>query len=194
MCPWAAARPLAVRAASLRLGASSRSPARPCRHPRAPQPCPPAPFTPAGLRQPPIGRYLLCSAGVPGAFGPGRPPDLRPPRGLPARSPSAPRASLGASSRSPPVPSGPSGALHTSGACLLVAGSASFPPWPCGRPPAPQPGPPAPPAPSTPAALVSLCVASALTAHPLAISHAIPPRLFQTMNLWCWNCSVSEHC
>ena len=32
--PWAAARPLAVRAASLRLGASSRSPARPCRRPR----------------------------------------------------------------------------------------------------------------------------------------------------------------
>ena len=28
-CPWAAARPLAVRAASLRLGASPRSPARP---------------------------------------------------------------------------------------------------------------------------------------------------------------------
>ena len=33
-----AARPLAVRAASLRLGASVRSPARPCRRPRAPQP------------------------------------------------------------------------------------------------------------------------------------------------------------
>ena len=36
--PRAAARPLAVRAASLRLGASARSPARPCRRPRAPQP------------------------------------------------------------------------------------------------------------------------------------------------------------
>ena len=48
----------------------------------------------------------------------------------PARSPSAPRASLGASSRSPARP------RH--------------------RPPAPQPGPPDPPAPSTPAALVSL--------------------------------------
>ena len=75
------------------------------------------------------------------------PTDLRPPRGLPARSPSAPRASLGASARSPArprhrppaprpgpatdhghrslapslptgtaVPSGPSGAFHTSGA------------------------------------------------------------------------------
>ena len=48
--PWAAARPRAVRAASLRLGASSRSPARPRHRPRAPQPgppVPPAPSTPA---------------------------------------------------------------------------------------------------------------------------------------------------
>ena len=94
------------------------------------------------------------------------PPDLRPPRGLPAREPSALRASLGASSRSParprrprgglqsgeacgcewpalvrpparlgvltlfgaapripPVPSGPSGALHTSGAGTLFGSS-----------------------------------------------------------------------
>ena len=36
--PRAAARPLAAHAASLRLGASARSPARPCRRPRAPQP------------------------------------------------------------------------------------------------------------------------------------------------------------
>ena len=35
--PRASARPLAVRAASLRLGASARSPARPCRRPRTPQ-------------------------------------------------------------------------------------------------------------------------------------------------------------
>ena len=34
VCPWAAARPRAVRAASLRLGASSRSPARPRHRPR----------------------------------------------------------------------------------------------------------------------------------------------------------------
>ena len=40
VCPWAAARPRAVRAASLRLGASPRSPARPRRRPRAPQPGP----------------------------------------------------------------------------------------------------------------------------------------------------------
>ena len=135
------------------------------------------------------------------------PTDLRPPRGLPARSPSAPRASLGVSSRSParprrpcgglqsgeacgcewpglarpparlggltsfgaaprspPVPSGPSGALHTSGAwvadrrlyastrCLAwprrprgalqsVGVSVCCPARPCRRPPAPCPGP-----------------------------------------------------
>ena len=50
----------------------------------------------------------------------------------PAREPSALRASLGASSRSPARPRR--------------------------RPRAPQPGPPDPPTPSTPAALVSLCV------------------------------------
>ena len=49
MPPWAAARPRAVRAASLRLGASPRSPARPCRRPPAPRQIPPAPFTPAAL-------------------------------------------------------------------------------------------------------------------------------------------------
>ena len=47
--PWAAARPLAVRAASLRLGASPRSPARPRHRPLAPRQIPPAPFTPAAL-------------------------------------------------------------------------------------------------------------------------------------------------
>ena len=45
-CPWAAARPLAVRAASLRLGASPRSPARPRHHPPAPRPGPPDPPAP----------------------------------------------------------------------------------------------------------------------------------------------------
>ena len=43
VCPWAVARPRAVRAASLRLDASSRSPARPRHRPRAPQPGPPIP-------------------------------------------------------------------------------------------------------------------------------------------------------
>ena len=71
----------------------------------------------------------------------------------PARSPHASFARSGRS-RSPPVPSGPSGALHTGGACVAWTSPAR----PCRRPPAPRPGPPDPPAPSTPAALVVLCV------------------------------------
>ena len=47
VCPWAAARPRAVRAASRWLGASSRSPARPRHRPRAPQPGPPIPPAPS---------------------------------------------------------------------------------------------------------------------------------------------------
>ena len=72
----------------------------------------------------------------------------------PARESSAPRASLGASSRSPAVPSGPSGALHTSGAGALTCActSSRSQARPRHRPPAPQPGPPIPAAPSTPAA------------------------------------------
>ena len=96
---------------------------------RIPHPPPPDPGTASGS-----GVFVACT-----------PPDLRPPRVLPAlmgraavcaggrrpaREPSAPRASLGASSRSPARP------RH--------------------RPPAPRPGPPAP---STPAALVSLGLA-----------------------------------
>ena len=48
---------------------------------------------------------LLTSAGAP--------PDLQPPRGLPARSPPAPRASLGASARSPARPRRPRTALQS---------------------------------------------------------------------------------
>ena len=81
----------------------------------------------------------------------------------PARESSAPRASLGASARSPvrpccrprapqpgpaprspPVPSGPSGALHTGGTCVAWTSPAR----PCYRPPASQPGSAVPPAPS----------------------------------------------
>ena len=54
--------------ASLRLGVVDLE-ARPC------PPDPPAPSTPVGSRRPPIGRYLVGSAGVPGASGPGRPRD-----------------------------------------------------------------------------------------------------------------------
>ena len=81
-----------------------------------------APEGPAAL----MGRAALCARGR-----------------RPAREPSAPRASLGASSRSPARP------RH--------------------RPPAPQPGPPDPPAPSTPATLVVLCAPAgnrAVTALP----------------------------
>ena len=49
-------------------------------------------------------------------------------------------------SRSPPWPSGPSGALRTGGACVAVCGGASprSPARPCRRPWVPQPGPPTP--------------------------------------------------
>ena len=59
LCPWAAARPRAVRAASLRLGASSRSPARPRHRPRAPQPGPPLPPAPS---TPAVPVVLVCPA------------------------------------------------------------------------------------------------------------------------------------
>ena len=52
--------------------------------------------------------------------------------------------SFGAAPRSPPVPSGPSGALHTGGArCagVWLGASSRGPPWPCRHPPAPRPGP-----------------------------------------------------
>ena len=58
------------------------------------------------------------------------------------------RAALGAASRSPPVPSGPSGALHTGGAC----GSGVL--GPRRRPPAPRQVPPAPSTPAAPVVLV----------------------------------------
>ena len=77
--------------------------------------------------------------------------DLRPPRGLPARSPSAPRASLGASSRSPARP------RH--------------------RPRAPQPGPPVPPAPSTPLGPLRLLLRGASARCPARPRHRPPaPR------------------
>ena len=139
------------------------------------------------------GRRVCCSADRAAWCAGGRrsfcfllvaPTDLRPPRGLPAREPSAPRASLGASARSParprrrpwvpqlgsptccllprrcsgrrmarpparlggltsfvaaprspPVPSGPSGTLHTGAACRCV-----FPGRSHRRPRAPRPG------------------------------------------------------
>ena len=105
----------------------------------------------------------------------------------PARESSALRASLGASSRSPPVPSGPSGALRARGAwCAGVwLDVLSWYPARPRRPPAPRPG-PSIPRDSHPA----------VTSHipePHPISHAIPPRLFQTLNFGRWNCNVFGH-
>ena len=109
---------------------------RPC------PPDPPAPFTPAGLRRPPIGRYLVCSAGVPGAFGPGRLISDRrgacPPARRPRREPSVRRvvSKPGQALQAPRRP--PIGRYLV---CMYLA-------WPCRHPWAPQPDPPAP---STPA-------------------------------------------
>ena len=62
----------------------------------------------------------------------------------PARSPHASFARSGRS-RSPPVPSRPSGALHTSGTRSLMCGASTrCPSRPCRRPPAPRPGPAGP--------------------------------------------------
>ena len=61
--------------------------------------------------------------------------------------------SFGAAPRSPPVPSGPSGALHTSGAGCAddwLGASARCPARPCRHPPAPRPGPAGLAAPSAP--------------------------------------------
>ena len=57
------------------------------------------------------------------------PPDLRPPRGLPARPPPAPRASLGASARSPARPARPRGSLQSVGLsrCFPLLSQASTP-------------------------------------------------------------------
>ena len=90
-----AREPSALRAS---LGASSRSPARPRHRPPAPRQVPPA-----------------CCLWSHGCSGRRRP---RPPARL------GDLTAFGAAPRSPPVPSGPSGALHTSGAGLLIGGSA----------------------------------------------------------------------
>ena len=75
---------------------------------------------------------------------------FRAPEGPAAREASV-LTSFGAAPRSPPVPSGPSSALHTSDAyCAHVLS------WPHRHPRAPQPGPPIPPAPSTPVGPVVL--------------------------------------
>ena len=91
-------------------------------------------------------------------------------------------------SRSPPVPSGPSDALHASEARSLIGGSA--------RRLEARPGPAAAhghrsqalpflAGSRTPATLSLLCVAC--PAHHSAISHVIPLRIVYTFNLHRWN-------
>mgnify|MGYP001745364638 FL=1 len=109
----------------------------------------------------------------------------------PAKSPHASLAARSGRSRSPPVPSGPSGALHASEARSLIGGSA--------RRLEARPGPAAAhghrsqalpflAGSRTPATLSLLCVAC--PAHHSAISHVIPLRIVYTFNLHRWNCNV----
>ena len=108
--------------------------------------------------------------------------------------------SFGAAPRSPPVPSGPSGALHTSGAWSLLSGSVC-------RLEA-RPGPATahrhrgsslwrPPHQWGWGADVWLGASSRCPAGPRrrpSISHVIPLRLVQTLNLHRWNCNVFGVC
>ena len=72
---------------------------------------------PIDLRPPPLPRQISGRRRCPArsATTAAAPPDLRPPRGLPARSPPAPRASLGASARSPARPCRPRVGLRSGG-------------------------------------------------------------------------------
>ncbi len=93
---WCQRRPLRPSAPRPSIGALARCPARP-RRPRAPQPGPAAVCA------------ACCCLWPHGCSGRRR---ARPPARLGVLT------SFGAAPRSPPVPSGPSGALHTSGAWL----------------------------------------------------------------------------
>ena len=77
--------------------------------------CRPAPLGPGGFVMPSWRAVWLCGCVAPRAAGRRRP---RPPARL------GDLTSFGAAPRSPPVPSGPSGALHTSGVGALMCGSA----------------------------------------------------------------------
>ena len=106
------------------------------------------------------------------------PTDLRPPRGLPARSPSAPRASLGASARSPARPRRPRGGLQSVGVSVCCTAR------PRHRPPALQPAPPVPPAPFPPVGPGVLTCGSArrLEARPgPATAHGHRSRAFRRL-------------
>ena len=127
------ARPLRPSAPRASLGASARCPAGP-RRPRG------------GLQS--VGVSVCCPAGPrrrPRAPQPGSPTCCLLPRWCSGRRMARPPARLGgltsfvAAPRSPPVPSGPSGALRTGGACRCVLSGRSP-----RRPRVPRPGPPAP--------------------------------------------------
>ena len=88
--------------------------------------CRPAPLGPGGFVMPSWRAVWLCGCVAPRVFrAPEAPAAVCAGGRRPARESSAPRASLGASSRSPAVPSGPSGALHTSGAGALTCACTS---------------------------------------------------------------------
>ena len=123
---------------------------------------------PLVFRAPPVvsGRAARCARGrrptrepsVPRAFGPPNWWCCLWPYGCCGRRMARPPArlggltSLGAAPRSPPVPSGPSGALHTGGACGadVWLGASARCPARSRRPRAPQPSSLVLPAPSTP--------------------------------------------
>ena len=120
--------------------------------------------------------------------------------------------SFGAAPRSPPVPSGPSGALHTSGAVSLCVAErvgskpGQAPPPPTGtaaRPTNPsgalhtggafgavwcRPG----PATHRHRAQASRPAPHPSFLSPQPISHAIPLRLLQVLNSDRWNCNVFQ--
>ena len=160
MRPWAAARPLAVRAASC----ARRVGSKPGQAPPPPTGTAAWPLKP--LRRPPHqwGRVADVWLGASS-------------RSLarPCRRLRAPRP--GPAFCSSPVPSGPSGALHTSGAGSLMCGWVRrLEAWPDpaaayghrGQAPrfAARPCPPVPPAPSTPVVLCRWRVAGCVVSKP----------------------------
>ena len=76
-------------------------------------PCPTSPLFSSVDRSP--ARPAACHSPARSATAAAAPPDLRPPQDLPARSPPAPRASLGASARSPARPCRPRIGLRSGG-------------------------------------------------------------------------------
>ena len=103
LCPWAAARPRAVRAASFARRVVSK-----------PGQAPPPPTGTAARPSAPSGALHTGGTWCAGVWPGQDPPPLT---GAVARPRHRPRALQPGPVRSPPVPSGPSGALHTGGAC-----------------------------------------------------------------------------